>query len=262
MNGEITPPPASRPAATVIIFRNGAEGHPPEILMAIRSQEMVFAGGMAVFPGGRVDDADFELANAIGGAVGLEVDEAAHRIGAIRETLEETGLAIGLTGQIDALSARQARARLLETGVLAKVLDEFGWSLDLTRLTPFARWHPRFERVKRLYDTRFYLADLGTGAVEIAADLSENTHLFWVSARDALDAADRKEMQIIFPTRRNLERLAQFASFDETRAHAESIPVRTISPRVDKSGEFPMLRIPDDAGYPITSEPLGTAMRG
>ncbi|MFT6474840.1 MAG: 8-oxo-dGTP pyrophosphatase MutT (NUDIX family), partial [Qipengyuania sp.] len=42
------------PAATVVIFRNAPQGGPPEILMTIRSREMVFAGGMAVFPGGRV----------------------------------------------------------------------------------------------------------------------------------------------------------------------------------------------------------------
>ena len=43
------------PAATVVIFRHAPDGGPPEILMTIRSREMVFAGGMAVFPGGRVD---------------------------------------------------------------------------------------------------------------------------------------------------------------------------------------------------------------
>ena len=47
--------PAGIPAATVVIFRNAPAGSPPEILMTIRSREMVFAGGMAVFPGGRVD---------------------------------------------------------------------------------------------------------------------------------------------------------------------------------------------------------------
>lgn len=259
------PPHPGKPsqlAATVIIFRNGPSGKPPEILMTIRSKAMDFAGGMAVFPGGRVDDTDFALARTVAKLVDLEIDEAAHRIGAIRETLEETGLAIGLAGQIDPRKAQNARIRLLATGALAPVLDEFGWSLDLAQLTPFARWHPKLERVRRVYDTRFYLADLGTGDVDIAADLTENTHLFWVSAQDALDAADQGKLQVIYPTRRNLERLAQFASFAETRAHAEAIPVRTISPYIDDSGTLPMLRIPDDAGYPITSEPLKTAIRG
>ena len=82
--------PEGIPAATVIIFRNGEDGHPPEVLMTIRSREMTFAGGMAVFPGGRVDPADFELGAMIGGD--LDPEEAANQIAVVRETLEETGL--------------------------------------------------------------------------------------------------------------------------------------------------------------------------
>ena len=50
------------PAATVVIFRKAPDGGPPELLMVQRAQEMRFAGGAAVFPGGRIDPADRELA--------------------------------------------------------------------------------------------------------------------------------------------------------------------------------------------------------
>ncbi|RGP39754.1 hypothetical protein BPTFM16_00028 [Altererythrobacter insulae] len=260
MNSSTSQHPEGIPAATVIIFRNGPEGEPPEILMTIRSREMVFAGGMAVFPGGRVDPADFELGAMLGGD--LDPDEAAHQVAVVRETLEETGLAIGLKGEIDADKARAARTYLQETGELAPVLDHFDWQLDLAQLTPFARWYPKNERIPRVYDTRFYLADLGTGAVDIEADLSENTHLFWVSATGALEAAERGEIKLIFPTLRNLERLALFNSYEETKAQAEAIPVKTIIPQIDTSGEQPMLRIMEDAGYPITSELLESVQRG
>ncbi|SMQ69866.1 NUDIX domain-containing protein [Altererythrobacter xiamenensis] len=260
MNTSSETSPEGIPAATVVIFRNGPEGRPPEILMTIRSREMVFAGGMAVFPGGRVDPADFELGAAIGGP--LDPDEAAHQIAVVRETLEETGLAIGLTGEIDADRARAARDFLQQTGELAPVLEHFGWELDLAQLTPFARWYPKNERIPRVYDTRFYLADLGTGSVDIAADLSENTHLFWTSAQDALDAAERGEIKVIFPTRRNLERLALFSSFAEAKAQAEAIPVRTITPYMDEKGGKTWLSIGEDHGYPVAGEPLDEAMRG
>ncbi len=252
--------PEAIPAATIVIFRNGPAGQPPEILMTIRSRNMVFAGGMAVFPGGRVDEADFDLARTMAGSD--DVDEIANQIAAVRETLEETGLAIGLNGEINADSARKARERLLEVKALAPVLEEFGWSLDLTQMTPFARWYPKNENIARVYDTRFYLANLGTGEVDIEADLSENTHLFWTSAQGALDAAETEEIKIIFPTRRNLERLALFNSFEEAKAQAEAIPVRTIVPKVDQSSGQPMLTIMEDAGYPITKELLESVMRG
>ena len=80
--------PKAIPAATIIIFRNAPAGGPPEVLMTIRSQGMAFAGGMAVFPGGRVDPADFfALGEDIAATHGLSTDEAAHQIAAVRETL-------------------------------------------------------------------------------------------------------------------------------------------------------------------------------
>ncbi|MFN3862706.1 MAG: NUDIX hydrolase [Erythrobacter sp.] len=255
--------PQGIPAATIIIFRNAPSGDgPPEVLMTVRSSGMSFAGGMAVFPGGRVDPADFALGEAIADAHGLAPDEAAHQIAAIRETLEETGLAMGLTGTIDAERAAAARAMLAKTQALAPVLAEFGWQLDLSQITPFARWFPKNERIARVYDTRFYLANLGTGAVELSIDHAENTHLFWTSAQGALEAAERGEIKLIFPTRRNLERLALFASYEEARAQAEAIPVRTIMPQVVEKGGKAWLTILADAGYPVTAELLETVARG
>ena len=250
------------PAATIIIFRNARDGGPPEVLMTVRSQGMAFAGGMAVFPGGRVDPEDFALGEAIAAETGLAPDEAAHQIAAVRETLEETGLALGLAGAIDAERAQAARAMLAETGALAPVLAHFGWRLDLAQITPFARWFPKNEKIPRVYDTRFYLADLGTGAVEVSIDHAENTQLFWTSAQGALDAADRGAIKLIFPTRRNLERLALFASYAEARAQAEAIPVRTIMPQVVEKDGKPWLTILSDAGYPVTAELLESAARG
>lgn len=256
--------PDAIPAATIIIYRDCPDGGLPQVLMTVRSRNMAFAGGMAVFPGGRVDDADFALGEGIAGTGGgaLTTDEAAHQIAAVRETLEETGLALGIKGDIDASNAKAARALLDEKKALAPVLDAFGWSLDLDQIVPFARWYPKNERIPRVYDTRFYLANLGTGDVDVSTDHAENTRLFWVSAKGALDMAERGEIKLIFPTRRNLERLALFASFEEARAQAEEIPVKTIIPQVDTSGEKPMLTIMEDAGYPVTSELLESVARG
>lgn len=256
---EPSSPPASIPAATVVVFRRSPEGAAPQILMVTRDRAMSFAGGMAVFPGGRVDPADFELASAL--SHGFDIDEAAHRVAAVRETLEETGLVIGITGSASDAEARRARTLLLEQAALAPVLDTMGWTLDLEALVPFARWHPKNERLPRVFDTRFYLADLGTGAVELEIDATENTHLFWTSAADALDSAGRGELSVIYPTRRNLERLAQFGSFSEARAHAEAIPVRTITPWMEERAGERWLAIPADAGYPIDGEPLTSVAR-
>jgi 8-oxo-dGTP pyrophosphatase MutT (NUDIX family) len=254
--------PQGIPAATIIIFRNAPDGAAPEVLMTVRSRNMSFAGGMAVFPGGRVDPEDFALAEQVAADHGLSPDEAAHQIAAVRETIEETGLALGLAGKIDADRAAAARAMLAEVGALAPVLEAFDWQLDLAQITPFARWFPKNENISRVYDTRFYLADLGTGAVDVSIDHAENTRLFWTSAQAALDASERGEIKLIFPTRRNLERLALFSNFHEAKAQAEAIPVKTIMPQIVEQDGKPWLTILADAGYPVTGELLETVARG
>lgn len=253
-------PPAT-PAATLVIFRNAPAGGPPEILMVQRSKTMNFAGGAAVFPGGRVDDADFALAEALGAEDEEARDELAARIAAVRETLEETGLAVGLHQRPSLEQARAARRHLLECKELAPVLAAMGWTLDLEALAPFARWRPK-HREMRVFDTRFYLADLGTGAVDLLVDETENTHLFWASAAEALAMAERGEIKVIFPTRRNLERLALFDSHAAALTHLADYPVRMITPFMEERGGQPWLLIPADAGYPVDGEALEGAMRG
>jgi 8-oxo-dGTP pyrophosphatase MutT (NUDIX family) len=71
------------PAATVVLVRDGAAGL--ETLMLHRNSTLDFAGGMWVFPGGRLDDADRE---------GAADEEHAARRAAVREAEEEAGLEV------------------------------------------------------------------------------------------------------------------------------------------------------------------------
>ena len=246
------------PAATVVIFRHAQDGGAPELLMARRSRSLRFAPGMTVFPGGRIDPSDRDLAAQSGGD---DPGELAARIAVIRETLEETGLLIGIDRPITANEAEVARRDLVSAGALGPVLASRGWRIDPSRLTPFARWHPRFAH-SRSFDTRFYLHDLGTGKVTLAPDGSENTSVGWCRASDALAAADNGDVSIIYPTRRNLERLAQFASFAAAVADAEAHPIRPIAPEREIRDGREFLTIPEGLGYPVTAEPLDSAMRG
>jgi 8-oxo-dGTP pyrophosphatase MutT (NUDIX family) len=244
------------PAATLVIFRERPNSA-PELLMVERAKAMVFAGGALVFPGGRVDPGDHGLARTLGG----EPDDTAARIAAIRETIEEAGLPIGLAPPPppDTLSAlRQA----LHAGrPFAQALAEAKARLDLGQLIPFARWLPAHAHM-RIFDTRFYLARLPAGAPIASVDETENVRLLWATAAQVLADADAGRVTIIYPTRRNLERLATFESFDDAEAQARTVPVRTITPFAENRDGVAHLCIPDDAGYPITAEPMHDAMRG
>ncbi len=68
------------PAATVIVLRDSTAGL--ETLMLRRNSKLEFVGGMWVFPGGRIDDADRE---------GDDDAVAAARRAAVREADEEAG---------------------------------------------------------------------------------------------------------------------------------------------------------------------------
>ncbi|GHC93896.1 NUDIX domain-containing protein [Novosphingobium pokkalii] len=255
------------PAATLIVFRRAPDGGAAQVLLVERSAQLRFAGGATVFPGGKVDPADRALVDARPHwAPGLDPDDAAARVAALRETLEETGLLVGLApvradaAPRDARRAAEARRMLADIGDLAPVLDHFGWQVDPAALVPWARWWPQ-GKPGRVFDTRFYLANLGSGQVDLAVDHTENCHLFWASARDALAAAAREELHIIFPTRRNLERLALFADFADAAAHAAAFPVRPIVPQTVVREGQPWLSIPDGHGYPVLGEPLAQARR-
>lgn len=245
------------PAATVVIFRRAAAGGPPELLMVQRAKEMRFAGGAAVFPGGRVDPEDRTLAQRLAPEGDPEITSA--RIAGIRETLEETGLMIATHERIHANEAADARAMLLETEDLAPVLERFGWTLSLDRLTYFAHWCPP---VDGAFDTRFFITDLGTGAVDVAVDATENTRLFWSSAKEALERADQGDITVIFPTRRNLDRLALFGSFAEAYEQAHQFPPQRICGQQEMRDGEAWLVIPDGHGYPVLGQTLKSARRG
>ncbi|WP_144098518.1 NUDIX hydrolase [Croceicoccus sediminis] len=242
------------PAATLIAFRNGVSG--PEILMVRRSQELVFAGGAAVFPGGRVDPADHELAADMPG----DAEWNAARVAAVRETLEEAGLLVGVDGQVSAAQAVEARARLCSGMPLAEILAGLGLAIVAERLVPFARWLPPM-KIKRRFDTHFLIADLGTGAVDLSADGSETTEHFWITPQAMLQRADTGEEELMFPTRMNLLRIAHLGSFENAREQALAIPPRSVSPVVIEQNGTRYLSVPDGHGYPPYAQPLDTMRR-
>lgn len=248
--------PNAIPAATLVLFRESESG-PPELLIVERARAMVFAGGALVFPGGRVDPEDYALAAIYAG------DDAhgAARIAAIRETIEEAGIAVGLSPHPTIAQLAAIRAGLHAGKPFGALLHNHALTLDLAALVSFARWLPAHAHM-RIFDTVFFLAALPANAPEPIVDATENTRVFWMSAQNVIDEADAGRATIIFPTRRNLERLAQFGSFAEARDHARAMPLRTVTPWTEQRGEVSYLCIPDDLGYPVTAEAMDSAMRG
>ena len=244
------------PAATLVLFRESAGV--AEHLFVERAGTMAFAAGAIVFPGGRVDEGDRRLALH---HPALDPDDAAARIAAIRETIEEAGVAVGFEAVPDEALLATMRRQLLEGMVFGDVVAAAGLRLDLSALTCFARWCPNMHQTRN-FDTRFFLVRVPEGASMASVDATENVRLFWATAQGVLDDADAGRVQIIFPTRRNLERLAKLGSFDAALAEVAVIPPEKITPFFELRDGERHLCIPDDRGYPVTSEVLTAAVRG
>src|SRR5690606_10886860 len=113
-----------RPAATVMLVRDGADGL--EVFMVRRNPRSEFVAGAFVFPGGAVDDHDShpsvpdhctDLSDARAShALGLPNGGLAYWVAAIRETFEECGLllAYGPDGRLVRFDDPAVEQRFLE----------------------------------------------------------------------------------------------------------------------------------------------------
>lgn len=241
------------PAATLILVRDRAAG-PPELLMVERAAGMAFAAGALVFPGGRIDDGDRRLAEQAGITDGAAV-------AAIRETIEETAVPVGIAPVPDPHASRALQARLVADETFGEVLAEAELLLDAAELTPFARWVPKFHAVRR-FDTLFYVARCPDGDWQPTVIERECAGAYWLTAQEVLDRDRRGQSRLIFPTRRNLERLAQHGSFADIRADALAHPIDPVTPWVEERGGEKFIKIPDHLGYPVTEERLDGLWRG
>jgi len=144
---------------------------------------------------------------------------------------------------------------------LADVLRGNFLELDGAALTPFARWVPKFHAVRR-FDTLFFVARCPDGEWEPRVIEGECAGAAWLSAAEVIERDSRGEARLIFPTRRNLERLAQHSSFDEIRADARAHPIEPVTPWVEEREGERFITIPNHLGYPVTQERLDGLWRG
>jgi 8-oxo-dGTP pyrophosphatase MutT (NUDIX family) len=244
------------PAATLIVWRDPEPGESkqPMILVVERSAGMAFAAGAIVFPGGRVDQSDRRLA----GELGMLQDAA--KVAAVRETIEETGIAPCLKGVADSALGRRLQDALHAGADFGQLLTGHQLSLDLDALIPFARWMPAFKQPRK-FDTLFFLARAPSGEWQPHPQQGECVAAEWASPSELVSRVGRGDAMAIFPTKRNLERLAQHATFDAAAADARAHQIDTIIPWIEEINGVRHVRIPDGRGYPVTSEPLATAFR-
>ncbi len=181
-------PPQPRDAATMILVRTG--GDAPRVLMGQRGKGASFMPSKFVFPGGALDPSDHFLAerfaahpddhDRLAARVSGAISPAALALAAIRETWEETGLALGWP----------------DPGVTAlAALEQPDWHSFFARGLHPAADKLRFvfraitppARTKR-FDARFFIADadlLHGDPDDLSGSDGELSHLSWLTLPEA-----------------------------------------------------------------------------
>ena len=240
-----------RPAATVLLLRDGPDGI--EVFMQVRHQDMKFASGALVFPGGRVDPEDHELAanpSLSPATVGLDSLAGALRVAAIRETFEESGVLLACPrGDTRLVSAERLRGLSDRGKTFARMVADAGLVLAADLLVHFAHWITPVYRPRR-FDTHFFA--LAAPEDQLAAhDGTESVESMWIAPSAVVAGSEAGRFKLVFATLMNLKRLDRFVTVAEALEAAARTKVVTVTPELVARGEgnVRQMRIPAEAGY-------------
>ena len=259
-----------RPAATVMLVRD----HPTnglEVFMLQRTLQAVFAKGMYVFPGGRVDAVDnsFELESVCDGLsdveasalLGVPTGGLGSWVAAIRECFEEAGVLLARSLESNEVVRFDDEDKIGRFNVARHAVHDGELSLidlcaqEQLRLVTdnihyVSHWITPVGEPRR-FDTRFFIAR-APDAQEPLHDDNETVASLWVAPKEALAMHKRGELAMIPPTTSNLEFLVPHSTTDQALQGAKKIGMpTTILPQLKTNADGKVIGIsmPGDADY-------------
>jgi 8-oxo-dGTP pyrophosphatase MutT (NUDIX family) len=257
-------PLVPRDAATIMLVRDRDDTL--EVLMLRRNDRSVWVAGAHLFPGGAVDEADSsaEVAARCAGlddagasrSLGIDRGGLSFFVAAVRECFEEAGILLA-SRHGESLSfdegGRQARfghhRRRLNAGetTLTAICEAEDLYLELGSVAYFSHWITP-EGPPRRYDTRFFVATVPEGQ-EALHDDAEVVASTWIRPGEALDRHRQGELDLMFPTMKNLEAIGRFSSAPAVMEAASGAAVAAVLPRITLEGEVARIVLPGDDGY-------------
>ena len=261
---EVTTP--VRPAATVMLLRDGAAGL--QVFLLKRHGLSDVLGGAYVFPGGKVDGRDaeldvhrhldrpeHELARSLAEPLPDSLSALGLYVGAIREVFEECGVlfALGAT----AADAQRGQSLLREGHAFDEMLALLSLRLHTRNLLPWSRWvTPKVPTVtNKRFDTRFFVSALPMHQTA-QHDNREATDSAWMTPRDALQSYWQGDIEFAPPQIMSLAQLSHFAAVADVLEFARANPPPLIAPEPSLQDGLRTVSYPGDALHPVRRRAL------
>ena len=220
-------PAVARPAATVLLLRDGAQG--VEVLMTRRAMTASFAPGAYVFPGGGIDANDASHHPLAQRRASQSDERLTQALAAIRESHEELGILLAQHADGRPLDAA-THARIDRHGPFYEQCAQQGLRLCADQVFVLAHWVTDRDLPRR-FDVPFLVARMPADQYPVA-DEKEQFEPVWVRPADALARHQAGDFFIIFPTIRTLQRLQAYATVDALlQACTSEQPLFTSCPR-------------------------------
>jgi 8-oxo-dGTP pyrophosphatase MutT (NUDIX family) len=263
---EIRMPVQPRKATTVILLKALA-GKGFQVFLLRRHEKNAFMGGTFVYPGGRLDEGDWDTdlfpsddrlfqPREWSAARQLSREEnLACRVATVRELFEEAGVLLAHRDGRQLRVDKEMRSRLNEyralinTGQLefAAMVKKESLQLGLHDLHYFAHWITPEARSIR-FDTHFFLAR-HPGDQEASADRRETTEGVWMTPEESLQGNLKGETPLSPPAIKTLENLSRFDSVDEVFGSLTAEPVQPVLPVLTRCAGQKFLVFPWDPEY-------------
>jgi 8-oxo-dGTP pyrophosphatase MutT (NUDIX family) len=149
-------------------------------------------------------------------------------------------------GAVDAAEGEGDDAQ--RAAALRELREEAGVAIeDPAELVRFSRWITPAE-VSIRFDTHFFLAAMPEDQ-DPRIDGEEVVAFAWFSPRAALAAHNEGTLELVFPTIKHLEQLADFATAEALLEYARGRIVGPVQPRVISEGEHARIVLPGEPGY-------------
>ena len=220
--------PEPEPAATLVLVRENQERL--EVYLIKRSSQSGFMAGMYVFPGGTVDQSDYDTRlwkhrsssaeRQIGHLLAEDMpvsNAAAYASAAIRECLEEAGVFLAQTDSQHTQKLQritwQAQSSERESGWFNHAVRTDEWLLDMGALQTWSHWITP-PQMKRRYDTRFFLGTMPSGQ-SCRPDGHESTDGVWVTPAEALRKNLVGRLPLSPPTLVTLQQILSYERIDD-----------------------------------------------